>query len=136
VLTSYNSGSVGVLALYALFICLSVLRWYIRGDDQDLAIWSLEHFSRIVRGDGHAGDLKREAVRRQLPVDLAAVSRGERSSKLLEHTALASRVFRVIVDGAGVVEVTPAVSTNWCLESKFDLNLALHVARHYMSCVP
>jgi hypothetical protein len=29
---------VGVLALHALFICFSILRWYIRRDDQDLAI--------------------------------------------------------------------------------------------------
>jgi hypothetical protein len=57
---------------------LSVLRWFIREDDQDLAIWILEHFTRIVRGDGRAGDLKREVVRRWLPVDLAAMSRGER----------------------------------------------------------
>jgi hypothetical protein len=54
---SYSSGGVGVLALYALLICLSVLWWYICGDDQDLAIGSLEHFSRIVRGDGRASDL-------------------------------------------------------------------------------
>jgi hypothetical protein len=110
-LTSYSSGGIGVLALYALLICLSVFRWYIRGDDQDLTIWSLEHFSQIVWGDGRAGDLKREVVRRRLPVDLAAMSRGERSSKLLEHTALASRVFGVLVDGARVVEVTLAVPT-------------------------
>jgi hypothetical protein len=33
-----SSVGVGVLTLYELFICLSVLGWYIRGDDQDLAI--------------------------------------------------------------------------------------------------
>jgi hypothetical protein len=81
------------------------------GDDEDLVIWSLKHFSRIVRGDGRAGDLKRKGVRGRLPVDLAAMSHGERSSKLLEHTALASRVFGVLVDGARVVEVTPVVPT-------------------------
>jgi hypothetical protein len=64
------------------------------------------------------------------------MTRGERSSKLLEHTTLTSCVFGVVVDGAGVVEVTPAVSTIWCLGSRFDLDLALHVARHYMICVP
>jgi hypothetical protein len=37
-LLTNSSGSVGVLALLALFICFSVLRWYIRRDDQDLAI--------------------------------------------------------------------------------------------------
>jgi hypothetical protein len=35
----------------------------------------------------------------------------ERSVKLLEHTALASRVFGVFMDGARVIEVTPAVPT-------------------------
>jgi hypothetical protein len=111
------------------------LRWYIRGDDQDLVICSLEHFSQIVRGDGRAGDLKHEAVRRRLPVDLAAMSRGERSSKILEHTALARRVFGVLVDWAWVVEVTLAVSAIWCLGSRFDLDLAFHVAIWYVSCV-
>jgi hypothetical protein len=135
-LTSYNSSGVGILALYTLFICFSVLRWYIRRDNHDLEIWGLERFSRIVRGDGHASDLKCEAVQRQLPIDLAAMSRSERSSKLLEYTALSSRVFRVHVDGARVVEVTPTVSIIWCLRSRFDLDLALHVARHYVSCVP
>jgi hypothetical protein len=121
--------------LYVLFICLSVLRRYIRRDDQNLAIWSLKHFSRIVRGVGRTGDLKCKAAWRRLPVDLAAMSRGERLSKLLEHTALASCVFGVLVDGARVVEVTPVVTTIWCLGSRFDLDLALHVVRPYMSCV-
>jgi hypothetical protein len=129
------SCNVGILALHALSVCLSVLRWYICGDNQDLAIWGLKLFSRIVRGDGRAGNLKREAVRRRLPVDLVTKSRGERSSKLLEYTALASRVFEVFMDGAGVVEMTPAVPTVWCLGSRFDLDLALHVAGRYVSCV-
>jgi hypothetical protein len=63
------------------------------------------------------------------------MSRGERSSKLLDHTALASHVFGVLVDGARVVEVTPVVSTIWCLGSRFDLDLALHVVRCYMRCI-
>jgi hypothetical protein len=50
--------------------------------------------------------------------------------------ALASRVFGILMDGAGVVEVTPAVATVWCVGSRFDLNLVLHVARRYVSCVP
>jgi hypothetical protein len=37
-LSSNSSGSVGVLALLALFICFSILRWYIYRDDQDLVI--------------------------------------------------------------------------------------------------
>jgi hypothetical protein len=39
------------------------------------------------------------------------MSRGERSSKILEDTALASRVFGILMDRAGFVKVTPAVST-------------------------
>jgi hypothetical protein len=64
------------------------------------------------------------------------MSYGERSSKLLDHTTLVSRVFGVLVDGARVVKVTPTVSMSWCLGSRFDLDLALHVARGYVSCVP
>jgi hypothetical protein len=63
------------------------------------------------------------------------MGRGESSTKLLEHTALASRVFRVLVDGARVVEVAPAVSRIWCLRSRFDLDLVLHVARRHVSCI-
>jgi hypothetical protein len=39
------------------------------------------------------------------------MSCSKRSSKLLEDTALASRVFGILVDRVGFVEVTPAVST-------------------------
>jgi hypothetical protein len=52
----------------------------------------------------------------------------ERSTKLLEDTALASHVLGILVDRAGFVEVTPATSTILDLESRFDLDLALHVA--------
>jgi hypothetical protein len=37
-LSKSSSVGVGVLTLHALFICLSVLGWYICGDDQDLVI--------------------------------------------------------------------------------------------------
>jgi hypothetical protein len=37
-LSTSSSGDVSVLVLLALFICFSILRWYIRRDDQDLAI--------------------------------------------------------------------------------------------------
>jgi hypothetical protein len=37
-LSSNCSGSVAVLALLALLIDFSILRWYIRKNDQDLAI--------------------------------------------------------------------------------------------------
>jgi hypothetical protein len=56
--------------------------------------------------------------------------------KLLEHTALASRVFGVFMDGSRVVEVTTTVSTMWDLGSRLDLDLVFHVATWYMSCVP
>jgi hypothetical protein len=39
------------------------------------------------------------------------MSRGERSTKLLEDTALVRCVFRILVDKAGLVEVVPAAST-------------------------
>jgi hypothetical protein len=50
-------------------------------------------------------------IRRQLAVDLAEMSREERSLKLLKHTTLASHVFGVLVDGARVIQVTPAAPT-------------------------
>jgi hypothetical protein len=131
-----SSCSVGIFTLYPLLVCFYRLRRYVCGDHQDLAVWDLKHFSRIVWGDGHTGDLKREAVRRRLMVDLAAMSREERSVKLLKHTALASRVVGVLVNRARVVEVTPTVFTVWGLGPRFNLDLALHVARHYMGCVP
>jgi hypothetical protein len=37
-LLTSGSGGVGVLALDALFVCFSILRWHIRRDDQDLMI--------------------------------------------------------------------------------------------------
>jgi hypothetical protein len=131
-----SSGGVGIFALYALLFCFFRLGRYICRDHQDLVVWDLKHFSRMVRGDGRTGDLKCEAVWRRLAVDLAAMSREERSFEILKHTALASRVFGVLVDGTRVVEVTPTVPTMWGLGSRFDLDLALHVTRRYVSCVP
>jgi hypothetical protein len=58
---------------------------------------------------------------------MAAVGCRERSTELLEDTALARGVFRVLVDRAGFVEVAPAASPILGLESGFDLDLALHV---------
>jgi hypothetical protein len=63
------------------------------------------------------------------------MGRSKRSLKLLEDTTLASRVLGVLVDRAGFVEVAPVASTIWCLGSRFDLDLALHVAGCYVSCV-
>jgi hypothetical protein len=57
-----------------------------------------------------------------------AVSRGERSGKLFEDTALACGVLGVLVDVTGLIEVAPAASTILMVEYKVDLDLALHVA--------
>jgi hypothetical protein len=81
-LSSDISGGVGVFTLLTLRVCFSVLRWYICRDDQDLAIQGLEFFSQIVQGDRCVGDLERKAVWRRFLVQLAAVSRGKRSTKL------------------------------------------------------
>jgi hypothetical protein len=91
-------------------------------------IQSLDLFSRIVRGDCCVGHLERKAVQRQLLVQLVTVSRGDRSVKLFEDTALACGVLGVLVDRIGLVEVTPTASTILMVESRFDLDLALHVA--------
>jgi hypothetical protein len=61
-------------------------------------------------------------------VQPAAVGHDKRSAKLLVDTALACGVFGVLVDRTGLVEVIPAVSTILRVESRFDLDLALHVA--------
>jgi hypothetical protein len=103
------------------------LRRYILRDDQDVAIWGLELFSRIVRGDRCVGDQERKAVWRRLLVHPAAVGHSERSAKLLKDTALARCVFRLLVDRVGFIEVIPATSTILRIESRFDLDLALHV---------
>jgi hypothetical protein len=52
-----------------------------------------------VRGDCCVGNLERKEVRRRLLVQLVAVSRGNRSAKLFEDTALACDVVGVLVDG-------------------------------------
>jgi hypothetical protein len=51
-------------------------------------------------------------VRRRLLVQLAAaVGHNKRSTELLEDMALACSVFRILVDWAGFVKMTPATST-------------------------
>jgi hypothetical protein len=55
-----------------------------------------------------------------------AVSRGERSAKLLEDTTQALGVFGLLMDRAGFVEVIHAASTILGLGSRFGLDLALH----------
>jgi hypothetical protein len=74
------------------------------------------------------GDLERKAVWRRFLVQPAAVSRGKRSTKLSEDTALACGVLGVFVDRARLVKVIPAASIILRIESRFDLDLALHVA--------
>jgi hypothetical protein len=56
------------------------------------------------------------------------MSRGERSAKLLENTALAFGVLGLLVNMAGFIEVIPAASTILGLGSRFNLNLVLHEA--------
>jgi hypothetical protein len=74
------------------------------------------------------GDLEREVVWRRFLVPPAAMSRGKRSTKLLEDTALACGVLGVFMDRAELIEVIPAASTILMAESRFDLGLVLHVA--------
>jgi hypothetical protein len=74
------------------------------------------------------GNLERKAVRRRLLVHPVAVSRSKRSAKLLEDTALARCVFGLLMDRVGFVEMTLAASTILGLRSRFNLDLALHVA--------
>jgi hypothetical protein len=73
------------------------------------------------------GDLERDPIRGCLSVQLAMMSHHKRSTNLLEDTSLARCVFRILVDRAGFVEVTPATSTILCLGSRFDQDLALDV---------
>jgi hypothetical protein len=74
------------------------------------------------------GDLECKAVRRRLLVQPAAVGRSKRSTKLLEDTTLACSVFGFLMDRAGFIEVIPAAYTIFRAESRFDLDLAFHVA--------
>jgi hypothetical protein len=61
-------------------------------------------------------------------VQPAAVSRGKRSAKHFEDTALACDVLGIFMDRAGLVKVIPAASLILRVESRFDPDLALHVA--------
>jgi hypothetical protein len=126
-LSSYGSGSIGVLAFLALLVCFSMLRWYICRDGQDWAIYGFELFSWIIQGDRYVGDLEHKVVRRQLLVQPAAMGRSKRSAKLLEDTTLACSVFGLLVDKAGFIEVIPTASTILRVGSRFDLDLAFHV---------
>jgi hypothetical protein len=54
--------------------------------------------------------------------------RSKGSSKLLEDTTRACGVFVLLMDRVGFIEVIPAVSTILRVESRFDLDLAFHVA--------
>jgi hypothetical protein len=90
-LMTRSSCSVSVLALYAPLIRFTSLRGYVGRDHEDLSVQDLKYLARIVGGDGRTGNLGREAVRGRFTVELSAMSRGERSVKLLE----ASHVFGV-----------------------------------------
>jgi hypothetical protein len=122
--------------LYAPLVRLTTLMGYVGGDHADHLLQDIEHFPWIIERGGRLGDLKCEAVQRRLMVDLVAMSRDERSTKLLEHTAMECRVSGVLMERSRVVEMTFAVSTMWDLGSRFDLDPVLHVARRYMSCIP
>jgi hypothetical protein len=74
------------------------------------------------------GDLKRKAVWRRFLVQPAATSRGKRTTKSFEDTALVCSVLGVLVHTTGLIKVIPAASTILRIESGFDLDLALHVA--------
>jgi hypothetical protein len=74
------------------------------------------------------GDLERKAVRRRFLVQSVVVSRGKRSTKLFEDTALSCGVLGVFVDRAGLVKVIPAAFTILRVKSRLDLDLALYVA--------
>jgi hypothetical protein len=63
------------------------------------------------------------------------MSRRKRSAKLLEDTTLVRRLFGLLMDRAGFIKVIPAASALLSLGSRFDLDIALHVARCYVSCV-
>jgi hypothetical protein len=56
------------------------------------------------------------------------MSRGKWSAKLFEDTALACGVLGVLADRTGLIDVIPAASTILMVESRFDLDFALHVA--------
>jgi hypothetical protein len=81
------------------------------------------------------GDLEHKADRRRLLVHPTTVSRGERSAKLLEDTALVCGVLGLLVNREGFIEVIPAASTILGLGSGFNLVLALHEACCYVSSV-
>jgi hypothetical protein len=61
-------------------------------------------------------------------VQPAVVGRSKGSSKLLEDTTLACGVFGLLMDRAGFIEVIHVASTILRVESRFDLDLAFHIA--------
>jgi hypothetical protein len=58
-----------------------------------------------------------------------------RLTKLIEDTALARRMFGLLMGRVGFVEMTPAASTILGLGSRFDLDFTLDVVSCYASCV-
>jgi hypothetical protein len=76
----YGSRVISVFTLNVLLIRLTSLRGYINRDHEDLSVWDLKHLSRIVQGDGRAGDLECEAIQGRVSVDLTVMSREERST--------------------------------------------------------
>jgi hypothetical protein len=68
------------------------------------------------------------AFRRRLLVHPAVVGCSKRLTKLFEDTTLVCGVFGLLMDRAGFIEVIPAASTILRVESRFNLDLAFHVA--------
>jgi hypothetical protein len=64
---------------------------------------------------------------------LATLGRGWRSAELFQHTALVSRVFSFLMDGAEVVEGTLAVSTRGGGRPKLAMDLILDVVGDHTS---
>jgi hypothetical protein len=109
-LTAHNLCGVSIPSLLALLICLASLRGHVDEDHEDLSIRDLEHVARFVGVDGRTGNLECEAVWGRRMIDVSTMSRYQGSAKLLKHTALASRVFGVLVDRARVIKMTSVVS--------------------------
>jgi hypothetical protein len=74
-------------------------------------IWRFRHVARVVGEDDGACNLEHAAVRGRRTIGLVTMGHSWRSTKLLQYTTLASHVFGVLVDEAGIVERTSAIST-------------------------
>ena len=113
-LAALSSTSVVSLSCLSLFRRLSGLRRYISGDHEGFTIWetvtSADLTAAAVWREDDACDLEHAAVRRlRGAMDLATWSRclGRRLTKLLQRATLTDSVLRLLVDGAGPMELVP-----------------------------